>query len=143
MASACLRKSMPSAFLSRGAPRARLVFAALLAITALNHGRLAAAGGANVTRHGVFVGLNLALAWLLVARPRWALLPAALLSVQQLYSHARARPVRLGLGGGARVLPGAAHAARRRAANSKYTGTPARSTPRLVRVSTGFSTISA
>ena len=80
-------KSMPSAFLSRGAPRARLVFAALLAITALNHGRLAAAGGANVTRHGVFVGLNLALAWLLVARPRWALLPAALLSVQQLYSH--------------------------------------------------------
>lgn len=76
-------KAMPSALFSR----ARLAFAVLLAITALNHGRLAAAGGDHVTRHEVFVGLNLALAWLLVARPRWALLPAALLSVQQLYSH--------------------------------------------------------
>ena len=67
--------------------RLRLVFAALLAITALNHARLAATGSANATRHAIFVGLNLGLAWLLVARPRWALVPAALLSVQQLYSH--------------------------------------------------------
>jgi len=63
------------------------VFAGLLAITALNHARLAAAGAGNVPRHELFVGLNLALAALLVTRPRWALLPAALLSVQQLYSH--------------------------------------------------------
>ncbi len=76
-------KSMPSPFFRR----ARLVFAALVAITAANHARLAAAGAGNVMRHEVFVGLNLALASLLVARPRWALLPAALLSVQQLYSH--------------------------------------------------------
>lgn len=67
--------------------RVRLPFAALLAVTALNHARLAVAGAGNVTRHEVFVGLNLALALLLVARPRWALVPAALLAVQQLYSH--------------------------------------------------------
>ena len=76
-------KSMPSPLFAR----ARLVLAALMAIAAVNHGRLAAAGGPDVTRHEVFVGLNLALAWLLAARPRWALLPAALLSIQQLYSH--------------------------------------------------------
>ena len=67
--------------------RARLLSATLLAVTALNHARLAVAGAGNVTRHELFVGLNLALALLLVARPRWALLPAALLCVQQLYSH--------------------------------------------------------
>jgi hypothetical protein len=76
-------KRMPTPLFAR----ARLVFAGLLAVTALNHARLAATGAGNVARHEVFVGLNLALAWLLVARPRWALLPAALLSVQQLYSH--------------------------------------------------------
>lgn len=76
-------KWMPSALFGR----ARLGFAALLGVTALNHARLAATGAGNVARHEVFVGLNLALAWLLVARPRWALLAAALLSVQQLYSH--------------------------------------------------------
>ena len=67
--------------------QSRLVFAGLLAITAMNHARLAASAAGNVGRHEVFVGLNLLLAGLLVARPRWALLPAALLSVQQLYSH--------------------------------------------------------
>jgi hypothetical protein len=66
---------------------ARNVCAALLAVTAVNHARLAAQGAGNVTRHEVFVGLNLALAALLVARPRWALVPTALLSLQQLWSH--------------------------------------------------------
>jgi hypothetical protein len=72
-------------FLSVG----RYVCAGLLTVTAANHGRLAAAGPAvgNVTRHEVFVGLNLALAALLVARPRWALPASALLAVQQLWSH--------------------------------------------------------
>jgi hypothetical protein len=77
--------SMPRS--SSSFARARVLFAALLAVTAANHARLAMAGAGNVMRHEVFVGLNLALALLLVARPRWALLPAALLSVQQLYSH--------------------------------------------------------
>jgi hypothetical protein len=76
--------------------RARLLFALLLAVTAANHARLAAEGaraaeGAHpaegTTRHALFVGLNLGLAWLLVARPSWALVPAALLAAQQLYSH--------------------------------------------------------
>jgi hypothetical protein len=68
--------------------RARLLFALLLTVTAVNHARLSATGAsANVTRHAVFVGLNLGLAWLLVARPSWALVPAALLAAQQLYSH--------------------------------------------------------
>ena len=68
--------------------RARVLFALLLAVTAVNHARLAATGApANSTRHAVFVGLNLGLAGLLVARPGWALVPAALLAVQQLYSH--------------------------------------------------------
>ena len=66
---------------------ARHICGGLLALAALNHARLASAGGAHVVRHEVFVGLNLALATLLVLRPRWALVPAALLSVQQLWSH--------------------------------------------------------
>lgn len=65
----------------------RLVCAALLAITAANHARLAWAGAGNVARHELFVALNLGLALLLVLRPRWALVPAALLSLQQLSSH--------------------------------------------------------
>lgn len=66
---------------------ARLASAGLLAVAAMSHARLAAAGGPHVLRHELFVGLNLALAILLVLRPRWALLPTALLSVQQLASH--------------------------------------------------------
>ena len=68
-------------------PIGRKVCAGLLAVTAVNHARLAAAGAGVVWRHELFVGLNLALAALLVTRPRWALVPAALLSAQQLYSH--------------------------------------------------------
>ena len=63
------------------------VCAALLALTAVNHARLAAEGLGNVTRHEVFVGLNSALALLLVLRSRWALVPTVLLSLQQLSSH--------------------------------------------------------
>ena len=66
---------------------ARLTCAGLLVVAATSHARLAAAGGAHVLRHELFVGLNLALATLLVLRPRWALLPTALLSIQQLSSH--------------------------------------------------------
>lgn len=65
----------------------RILCAALLVVTAVNHARLAAQGAGNVARHELFVGLNLALAALLVARPRWALVPTAALSVQQLWSH--------------------------------------------------------
>lgn len=66
---------------------ARLICAGLLALTALNHARLASAAGAHALRHGLFVGLNLALATLLVFLPRWALPATALLSIQQLWSH--------------------------------------------------------
>lgn len=79
--------SAPTSQPTRRTRAIRLVFAGLLAITALNHARLAAGGAGNVARHELFVGLNLVLAALLVARPRWALVPAALLSAQQLYSH--------------------------------------------------------
>lgn len=65
----------------------RGIGAALLAATAVNHARLAAAGAGDVARHEVFVGLNLGLAVLLVVRPRWALAPTAVLSLQQLVSH--------------------------------------------------------
>ena len=67
--------------------RARLACAALLVFTAVNHGRLAAAGAGDVARHQLFVAVNLGLAAFLALRPRWALAPAALLSVQQLWSH--------------------------------------------------------
>jgi hypothetical protein len=66
---------------------ARLASCALLAVAALSHARLAALGGAHVLRHELFVGLDLALVALLVLRPRWALIPTALLSLQQLWSH--------------------------------------------------------
>ena len=68
---------------------ARLTCAGLLALTAVHHARLAWSGGAHALRHGLFVGLNLALATLLVVRPRWALPAAALLAAQQLWSHGR------------------------------------------------------
>lgn len=75
---------MPSPPLLRSG---RFACAALLALTALNHARLAAAGAGSVARHELFVGLNLALAALLLLRPRWALLPTVVLSAQQLFSH--------------------------------------------------------
>lgn len=73
--------------LARRLALARLIAAGFLAVAAVEHARHAAAGGAHVLRHELFVGINLALAALLVARPRLALVPTALLSVQQLWSH--------------------------------------------------------
>jgi hypothetical protein len=66
---------------------ARLVGAALVVVAAANHGRLAALGEGDVTRHGVFVGLDLAFAAILVVVPRWALVPAVAMTVQQVWSH--------------------------------------------------------
>ena len=63
------------------------VCAALLTVTGASHARLALMGTGDVPRHAVFVGLNLGLAALLVVKPRWALVPALLLSVQQGWSH--------------------------------------------------------
>jgi hypothetical protein len=65
----------------------RHVSAALLAGAAVFHVSAAATGGPGATRHGVFVGINLALAGLLVFRARWAYYPALALAIQQTYSH--------------------------------------------------------
>jgi hypothetical protein len=65
----------------------RVVCAVLLAVTAVNHARLAAAGAGSVARHELFVVLNLALALLLVRKPRWALVATLALALQQLTSH--------------------------------------------------------
>jgi hypothetical protein len=65
----------------------RLAFAAMLVVAAVNHGLLASRGEGVVWRHELFVGLNLVLAALLALRPRWALWPIALLSLQQIPSH--------------------------------------------------------
>lgn len=73
---------------SRSALRiARLAGVAAIIVAAANHGRLAAVGAGDVTRHEIFVGLDLALAVLLVVRPRWALAPTAVLTAQQIWSH--------------------------------------------------------
>ena len=67
--------------------RARLIGATLIALAAAHHGRLAILGVGDVARHEVFVGLDLALATLVAVKPRWAIAPIALLSVQQSWSH--------------------------------------------------------
>jgi hypothetical protein len=64
-----------------------VVFAVMLAIAAANHALLASRGQGVVWRHELFVGVNLVLALLLVVRPRWALAPIAILSIQQIPSH--------------------------------------------------------
>jgi hypothetical protein len=70
-----------------GAYRAvRIGSAIVLAGTAVRHAMLAASG-ASVGRHAIFIVINLALATLLVWRPRWAFYPTLALTVQQLYSH--------------------------------------------------------
>lgn len=68
---------------------ALIACALLLFISAANHERLAALGEASVQRHQVFVGINAALALLLLARPRWALLPTIALTLQQMNGHGR------------------------------------------------------
>jgi hypothetical protein len=65
----------------------RWVSAVLLAGAAIFHVSAAAAGGPGAMRHGMFVGINLAMAALLVARPHWAYYPALALAIQQTYSH--------------------------------------------------------
>lgn len=69
---------------------ARFGCAALLGVTALNHAVQVALGAGNASRHAWFVGINCALALLLIARPRWAIVPTALLAVQQAASHGTA-----------------------------------------------------
>lgn len=68
---------------------ARTAAAVLLALTAVNHARLAATGQGVVWRHALFAGIDLAAAALLVLWPRRALAPIALLAAQQMYSHGR------------------------------------------------------
>lgn len=65
----------------------RFIAAALLALTAAYHAVLTVATNTASLRHGTFVVINLALAALLVWRPRWAFFPALLLSAQQMWSH--------------------------------------------------------
>ena len=65
----------------------RVVSAALLLLAAGFHVLQAARGVGSVPRHLAFVGIDVVLAALLVARPRWAFYPALLLSIQQVYSH--------------------------------------------------------
>lgn len=61
---------------------------ALVAIAAM-HALKAARGDGDVVRHLVFVLVDGAVGVLVAARPRWALAPVALLTVQQLGSHGR------------------------------------------------------
>lgn len=71
----------------KGFQRGRVVAAVMLAGAAARHGMLAAQGRDDVTRHWVFVFVNLGLGTLLVFKPRWAFYPAVLLGAQQMYSH--------------------------------------------------------
>jgi hypothetical protein len=66
---------------------ARLVAAVLLGLIAIRHAWQAIAGEPSVVRHALFVAINLALAALLVVRPRWAFWPALALTAQQMWSH--------------------------------------------------------
>lgn len=70
--------------------RARLTCAVLLAFAALSHALQAALGAGEIPRHELFVGINGVLALLVATRPRWALGPLAVLTVQQIYSHGSA-----------------------------------------------------
>jgi hypothetical protein len=67
--------------------RLRAVAAMLFVVAAANHARLAAAGQGVVWRHDLFVGINIAAAAGLLARPRWTLAPLAALACQQIPSH--------------------------------------------------------
>ncbi len=69
---------------------ARFALAALCAIVAVNHARLAFAGEPSVGRHWVFVGVNVLLGVLILLAPRAALAVAVPLTAQQAWSHGRA-----------------------------------------------------
>jgi hypothetical protein len=62
----------------------RIVSAAILVATALFHLSKIAN---DPVRHAIFVGVNVALAALLVHKPRMAFVPTLLLGAQQMYSH--------------------------------------------------------
>lgn len=68
----------------------RIVAAFFLGVSALRHVVLAIEGDPSVSRHWLFVALNLGLAALLVRWPRQALYATALLAIQQEYSHGTA-----------------------------------------------------
>ena len=61
-----------------------------MGVSAARHAWLAIEGDPSVARHEVFVAINLGLAILLARWPRQALYGAALLSIQQMYSHGSA-----------------------------------------------------
>ncbi|MBX3205233.1 MAG: hypothetical protein KF764_09195 [Labilithrix sp.] len=65
----------------------RVGAAVLLVVAAARHATLAVAEEGSVTRHWIFVPINVGLAALLVLRPRWAFWPAIALSIQQMWSH--------------------------------------------------------
>ncbi len=68
--------------------RAIRVGAAIVFVgVALRHAVLAVSGDGDVARHWIFVPIDVALAALLVLRPRLAFWPAIALSVQQMASH--------------------------------------------------------
>jgi hypothetical protein len=60
-----------------------------LVLVAVMHVVKAATGDGDVVRHLVFVVLDGGLGVLVVVRPRWALVPAVILFVQQLGTHGR------------------------------------------------------
>jgi hypothetical protein len=66
---------------------ARIASAAVLVAVAVRHVVLAASGDGSVPRHVVFVAVNVALAALLVWKPRWSFWPALALGAQQMWSH--------------------------------------------------------
>jgi hypothetical protein len=66
---------------------ARIVSAVLLVVVAVRHGMLAVAGEGSAPRHALFVLVNVALAALLVWKPRWSFWPALALTIQQMWSH--------------------------------------------------------
>jgi hypothetical protein len=66
------------------------LFAAGAAFHALRLLAPLAGDGSTPARHGVFVAINALTAAGLLARPRWFVLPFALLTAQQLASHGRA-----------------------------------------------------
>jgi hypothetical protein len=72
---------------TRWISRIRAVAAVLFVVAAANHARLAAAREGVVWRHELFVGINIAAAAGLLARPRWTLAPLAALACQQIPSH--------------------------------------------------------
>ena len=66
---------------------ARVAFAACFAAGALFHALAALHGEPGATRHALFIGINAAMAVLVLAAPRLALIAAIPLGIQQLFSH--------------------------------------------------------